>query len=383
MPITSNAPSGKSTKTGLILSLLLLALVVSWLLMEEPAPDAVPAKSPPLLPVTVVHLSPDSRQLSIKASGVTEPYWSTDIVPSVSGRLVNITRELEPGMLFDQGEVLVQLQDIQYQAELNDAKSQLANADMALALALHKQTVALKTAGNLKTPYARHEPQVNAAKAAKNAAESAVKNARQRLIDTRITTPFSAVILSTHATLGQWVQSSEKLLTIASRDSLNVRVELPAQLWDRLDDIRPGQPAQVITPSGHTWPATVRYLNPVRDQKTRQRTLVLKVADPYQAEAPLLPDQHVSVALPGKELINIYTTPASALTSDGNIWTVNSNNELVLEPVDIIEQNVDSTLIRFRKRPEAARTIVRFPLASMLEGQQIMPRTLTDTEMQL
>lgn len=278
-------------------------------------------------------------------------------------------------MLLKQGETLVQIEPSRYQAAMQRANSELANAELKLARVRYEQQVAKRTGGKLRTAFARHEPQVAAAEAERRAARTNLNEARQRLQDSTIAVPFDAIVLSRTVTPGQWLNEGDNLLQIAASDSLDIEVFLTDKQWqqlqqpDQLADLETG--LQVIAPDGQRWPARVRYLNPVRDSQSRQRSLVLAVDQPYQAAKPLLIDQQVSVELPGKVQLNVFMLPASVLTDDGQLWTLDDKDQLQLETVVLVEQQDQQVWLTFTEQPEQQRRVVRYPLNSMLVGQQV------------
>ncbi|MGY0217317.1 efflux RND transporter periplasmic adaptor subunit [Endozoicomonadaceae bacterium StTr2] len=359
----------------LIVSVVLLVVVICGLLLAGKSHEnSVSKQNRELLPVTVIHAVPESKQLTVKATGVTEAFWSTPVVTSVSGRVENLPADLEPGKLIAKGTLLVQQQQVDYQAAVDAASSRLAAAHLNYVTARHKQTVALNTANaRLKTPYARHEPQVAAAELEENAARSALNNARQKLEDTRINAPFDAIILSRRVTPEQWLQAGAEVFQIASSEWVDVRVELSGEVWRRLGDIQPGTPAQVITLTGARWPAEVRYLSPVRDQKTRQRSLVLKVARPYQGAAQLLPDQQITALFSGRSFASVLELPSSVLTDDGQIWRVDQQNLLRQTAVETLYEDAETVWVRIPEASAQQLQVVRYPLSSMLEGQEVKP----------
>ncbi|WP_179957675.1 efflux RND transporter periplasmic adaptor subunit [Exilibacterium tricleocarpae] len=356
-----------------IAAIVVFSGTVTWLSFYEAEAPLPAGDNAALLPVTVVALEPEAKTLSITTTGITEARWPTSVVAAVGGRVEMLATEAEPGNLVSRDQTLLQLRSTDYRAAVDAAASRLADARLTLAREQHEQTVTLKTGGRLTTPFARRELQVAAAKAEVNAAESALADARQRLSDTHVKAPFTAIVLERHVTPGQWVQTGEPLLRIAASESLDVRVELPARLWQRLGNVSSRTQAEVITPTGGRWPAGVRYLSPTRERETRQRSLILKVATPYQGEHPLLPDQQVDVVFSGPAQADVFAAPASVLTTDGQVWTVDANGQLVLEDIEILHEGINRVLIRFESRRQQPRRLVRYPLGSMLEGQQVAP----------
>ena len=354
------------------IALLILTLVVLGL--SEPEHMVTNVELDQHLPVTFVKLSPQSRHISRKLTGVTQARWPTQMVASVAGRVVTLPDNLEPGRLIKQHELMLALQDTAYLAEVERAASDLAIAELTLAKTRYEQTVAKKTSGRLSTPFARMEPQVAVAEQEVKAAKSALLYAKQRLADTKMYPPFSAIILQHYVTPGQWVQTGEQIFHIASSDSIDIKVEVPESVWQQLGQLQEGRQAQVISQAGNLCQGNIRYINPMREAITRQRSVIIKVATPFKGEFPLLPDQQVQVTFSGPKQEQIIEAPASALTEDGFVWTIHESQMLRKESVILLQQNSESIWVRFSQQPELDRDIVVYPLGSMVEGRLVQPK---------
>lgn len=371
-----------SGRKWLILSVTVLTLVILWLVFMVPGTEQAEEKEIPLLPVSIVSLNAQDHQITVSASGVSQARWPTNLVAAVDGRVTHLPDNTEPGSLVEAGQSLLEIQSIQYQAAVDAAQSRLANARLSLEKTLHEQTVAKKSGGKLKTPYARYEPQVQSARAEVKAARSALENARQRLADTHLKAPFAAIILERKVTPSQWLQTGSHTFLLAARDSIDIKVEMAESAWGQLENIQPGSAVTVTTSNNDIWTGEIRYINPVREKSTRQRSLTVKVANPYQPQAnnnqpnsrlPLLPDTQVEITFDGSKQQQVFVAPASVLTEDGAIWTLNPQNQLTLEQVDLLVQDIDQVVVRFRQQPAAERRIVLYPLGSMIEGQAVLP----------
>ncbi len=372
---TDKKPAARNNKALIfICSLLSLLGVMTWVFSaEEPSP--VVTQEPRLLPVTVVEVFPQPRRLTVSASGLTEARWPSTVIAAVPGRIESLSDALEPSELINTGQLLVKQQDVVYQSDIDAAASRVSQAAMNLSREKHEQTIALRSSARLQTPFARHEPQVEAATLELKAAKSALANARQRLADTRITSPYEAIILERMATPGQWAQAGETLFRIADSSFIDVRVPLPSRLWNRLESPSPGIEAKVKTAAGNEWPATIRYLSPMRDKQTRQRSLILTVEKPYHQVPQLLPDQQVTATFTGKELADVVVAPVSVLTPDGYVWAVDEQNRLRKTEAQRIFEDDDEVWLRVQSAPDTRLRLVRFPLSSMMAGQAVSPKT--------
>jgi RND family efflux transporter MFP subunit len=358
----------------LIVSILLLVITISGLVLYD-AEDKVEKKiGNTLLPVTVVTLTPQSKNLIVSATGITQARWITKLVAVVEGRVDSLAENLEPGMLVDSDQVLLRQKSGAYQAAVDGAISQLAMAKLALEKTIHQQTVAKASKAKLLTPYARFEPQVQSAKDSVNAAKSSLKNARQQLADTQIKSPFPAIILERQVTPGQWLQAGQQLFLLADQDSIDVKVEIPDSDWNQLASTAINAAALVTTNENEQWSASIRSITPTRDRSTRQRSLILKISSPYVAlpeRKVLLPDTQVKIEFSGKKESQIFVIPSSALTEDGDIWTLDEQDQLQLEHVQLFSQTVEEVVVRFKENSLQTRRIVLYPLGSMIQGQQV------------
>lgn len=352
---------------------LLLILVGWWFLSEQPAKQGAVEDSLPAPDVSVLEVIPAEANFEVQATGVTLARWSTDIHASVSGRVETLPDGLEPGSLLANGALMVALDDTAVRAELAAAEARLAQAELEQSRIENEQFVAKQvTRGKQLSAYGRFEPHLAAARAEVASAQAALTSARRRLSDCRVAAPFPAIVLEQWVTPGQWVSAGERLFRVAASESIDVKAELPAAEWARLSDLAVGSVASVVSPDNQVWPATVRYLSPTMDPTTRQRSLVLQVALPYARRAPLLADQQVRVRFAGAAEANVVSAPATALTADGQVWSL-QDGLLQLEAIELLRERNETIWFRYLEAPRQPRLLVRFPLSSMLQGQRGKP----------
>lgn len=348
----------------------LLVLVGLWLMAEQQSAAMVEKPKELGLTVTVVETIPADAQLEVNTTGITQPRWATEVIASVSGRVIHIANNAMPGSLIRKGEILASLQDTFYQSELSAAQARVSEAELNLAEMLTRQYVA-KRGDKAKSSFGRLEPHVKAAEAHREAARGALASSQQRLADTQIKAPFDSVVIADLIHPGQWINEGDVLFRVAASDYLDIKVELSEQAWQRLNSLQQGPYKITIeAPDGQQWQASVRYLSPIMDAVTRQRSLMLQVADPFQRETPLLADQQVDVVFGGNSQSYVVSAPASVLTEDGKVWSV-SEQSLLLEEIELLDMRPDSVLFRYKNRPHQNRQLVRFPLTNFVEGQAV------------
>ena len=355
-----------------------LVLTLLWVLWEEPSEQENIEQSAPIYTVTVQSVSPQTSSISVNAIGLTKARWPVDVIAAVSGRVVQLPEHTEPGNLLSKDTLLVAIQDTAYVSEFSAAQAKVEQARLELARYKHEQYVASKVGGKNKlSAFGRFEPHVAAAEAEVRASLAAEQFAKQQLQDTKINTPFDAVIMERTVTPGQWVNAGERLFALAASTELDVKVELSTTDWQRLDVLfKSGSNkthiATVRAPDGSQWQASLRYISPSMDATTRQRSMMLRVSEPYKvknSDLPLLPDQQVAVLFNGTELQNVVEAPATVLTEDGKVWSL-ADGKLLLEEVEILQELPEIVKYRYVNNPVEPRSLVRFPLSTMLEGQR-------------
>lgn len=356
-------------------AIILLVGVVLWIanesesaLLNESAQDPQEIVG---LTVSAIEVVPQSASSNVTAFGVAKARWPLDVVSPVSGKISALPIDLEPGTTLKQDALLTGIVDTLFRYELSTAQARLSQAELELARYKHEQYVATQINGKQKlNAFGRFEPHVAFAQAELIAAQAQVAFSLQRLADTKIVSPFNAIVLEKYVTPSQWVNEGDVLFKLASTNYLDVSVEIPDESWQRLALNDNKVTANVRSASGKSWLATTRYINPQLNPQTRQRSIVLQVAAPFESNESLQPEQQVNVTFKGKTQHNVVFAPATVLTPDNNVWTV-SNGQLLLESVEVIEEQSDRIMLRFIEAPEKQRTLVLFPLSSMLAGQKV------------
>ncbi|WP_051303539.1 efflux RND transporter periplasmic adaptor subunit [Psychromonas aquimarina] len=359
----------------ILISLLLFASAAAAVLIIEPQSAPVQPASQIYQPVTVVHATPGSFVPSVTLLGTTHARWLSEVKAQVSGDVVHLDKTLEPSSLVKKDQQLLALDTTHLTSRVAEAQSQIKQAELNLLREQHEQTVALKMLSKQNSSaYARKEPQIALAAAALEQAKQALKSTRKQLSDAAVSAPFDAMIIRRDVSPGQYVESGQSLFTLTSSDSIDVQVPVSESKWGLLSRGLSRPTIMVIDRQGREWPGLLRYIAPQADQKTRQRQIVLSVAGPYSSSPRLLPEQQVWVKITLDPQQNAVQVPGSALTRDGQIWIVDADNKLAVQSVELLEQGADSAWVTFIHDPEEARSIVQFPLASMLEGQRVSPQ---------
>ncbi|MEZ9159847.1 efflux RND transporter periplasmic adaptor subunit [Vibrio lentus] len=357
------------------------AIFIALVVVDELEPEATqPVKKEAVLaPVSVLEVTPSQHQSTLTVLGVTAARWPVQLKASSSAQLKWLDESIEPGNLVNKGDVLARLDTSAVDANLAQALSSLKQAELELKQAKHEQTVALKML-NPKTSssFARREPQLLAAKANLKQAKQAYLSAQKLLEESEITAPFDAVIMERHISPREWIEAGQVTFELAASDSIDIELPISEMHWQQVQAALTEPSITVVSRSRNQWPAKVRYVSPQVDSVTRQRQVVLSVEEPYQSKPRLFPNQQVQAVVNLRLKDNVVSVPLSAMTRDGYVWTLDSNDRLRKESVSLIGQGNQVLDIRFNQQSEQVRRVVQYPLSSMLIGKQVEPNFYQD-----
>lgn len=358
----------------IILGLSLIACSVVLIDALEPEQSQPPTKAALKQPVTVIQTIPKAHRPTITLLGTTQARWPVEMKAPTTAKLLWLAEKSEPGTLVKRGDILATLDTTHLKSQLAQAHSAVKQAELNLQREQHEQTVALKMLSpERSSAYARHEPQIASARAELIQARENYTSARQYLNDATVSAPFDAVILRRGISPGQRLENGDVMFELAASDSLDIRLPVPEFQWPVISTGLDNTLIQVTDRQGQQWSASIRHISPLADRDSRQRQLVLAVNQPYQKNPGLLPNQQVTVDITLAIHNAVSEVPLSSLTRDGQVWTVDENDQLRRETVTLLEENQHYAYIVFEENPDRARTVVTYPLLSMLPGTEVSP----------
>jgi len=269
--------------------------------------------------------------------GAAEPHYQLSLTAQVSGRVKDVSPNLEPGARVADGQWLARLEDSDIRATVASAEYDLASARQALLEEEREQVQdrsEWKASGMRGTPESDlvlRDPQLATAQAAVVNAQAALDSARVNLDQTTILAPFDALVVARAISPGSYVQAGEKVATLYSTDRVEVAVALSARGWANLPDIAglsgPDGPAVTLVDvaSGQTWEGCVVRAEGHRSATTRQRNLIIAVDAPLDRDPTLLPGTFLQARVPGRLVDGLWKLPSAALSQRGDVWIVDAD----------------------------------------------------------
>lgn len=174
----------------LIVALIILAASILYTrqLIAEQAdnrrpPQTIQAQRPDVAVLTVAGATYNAK---IHGYGDAQTHYSLTLTAQTNGHVTRQSTQLESGCQVKKGDVLIQLEDSDYQSAVADAGSELASARLSFlkeqreANQAQAEWHASGLSGEPDSDLVLHKPQLDAAKAAVAKAEAALASAEQK-----------------------------------------------------------------------------------------------------------------------------------------------------------------------------------------------------------
>lgn len=349
-------------------AILVIAVVLAQIIMSNP-PEAKrrgPSKTPQMT-VEVNKLEPVVYQVQLNSFGTVKPRTESVLVSQASGQIRYLSDNFRDGGFFEEGEVLLKLDDRDHQADVKIAEANWLDAKQNLAEEKARAEQALtdwKRLGKKGTPNSLvlREPQLAAAKAKLLSAEAQLAKAKLALERTQIVAPYAGRVLAKKVDLGQVVSMNSQLADIYAVDFVEIRLPIKNQdlaLIDLPEEFR----GQQLANNGA---ATVKFNsalneqhwigNLVRtegaiDEQSQQLYVVAQIQDPYAFETtdgsqrPIKIGQYVSAEISGKLLSNALVIPTKSIYQGSYVYTV-EEGVLLRKDISLLWKNESEAVIK-------------------------------------
>ncbi|MEM8960364.1 MAG: efflux RND transporter periplasmic adaptor subunit [Acidobacteriota bacterium] len=343
----------------------------------------------PLLAVTVIPSKPVRTRPVVRSYGEVTARFRTILRAETAGTLLSVTSQADSGRRVRRGTVLMKLDDSRLVEALARAEADVGDAHVRLSeenLRAQQAAADWDRIGNGEpaSEFLLREPQRESARLTIAAAEAAVLEARNNLDRAVIRAPFDAVVVRRHASLGSYVQPGTELLELDSSNRVEVRLPLSSEDWELLppESELLGWPVALASSSSssHVWRGQVSRIEQHVVSESRQRSLVVTVADPLDLDPPLFPGTFVRAKMEGRELNDVLKLPVSAMTERNEIWFVDTEGRLARAPVEAMLTSDGLILVRLSPPIPTAEVldVLVHPMASYLPGIAVDKKVVDD-----
>lgn len=325
--------------------LLAITLCLVWFIFNN-KPKAQKFRKTPIQKIRTTAIKPlqQSYTVWIPTFGVVQPKNQSLMIAQVSGKVTAVSDHFRDGAFFEKGDLLLSIDDTDYQAQLTIAEAELKQAEFSYEDEKARSKQAVKDwykLGNKASPptLVSRELQLNSSQSNLQASIAKVQQAQLNLDRTKVYAPYAGRVLDLNVNIGQVVNSGSTLGQIYAVDSAEVRLPLKAHQLHHIDlpetyrDNTNNNSALLaqfsIESAGknYQWQANINRVEGTIDTQTRQLYVVAEIEDPYgsrqDGSPPVKIGQFINAMIKGNELKNVVLLPHSAVYSDNYINIIN------------------------------------------------------------
>lgn len=330
-----------------------------WIMQSSPeASQGRQVQAKPLL-VETQTLARQDYQITIHSFGTVQARRRAEVHALVSGQVLEVSEQFKAGGVVSEGDVLMVLDASEYTLALQEARSQLANAELALAEEIARSEQAARDwskqdRSQIATDYALRKPQLKAARANLETAKAQLAMAELNLERCQVKSDFSGRILETFVEVGSVVNPGLALATGYETQAAEVRLPVDAKSLPYLD--LPEQTVPVDAKNGAKNKTPVMFRNPlvepreewsghlVRteaavDSGSQQLYIVAQIDNPFLAKQgdtrqTLKLGQYLDAEILGRKLEQVIVVPSASVYQGRYVYIVEdgrlSKREIVI-----------------------------------------------------
>jgi membrane fusion protein (multidrug efflux system) len=318
------------------------------------------AGGPPAMPPMPVDVDTARRQSvvdAVRATGRIEAQQAIELRPDEQGRITDIL--FREGQFVERGTPLVKVDDAMLKAQ-----SERAKADRDLS------TQQLERVRRLRAQNAAAPADLERAEAAARSAEAGLALLELQLERTTVRAPFSGAIGQRFVSVGDYVTTQTRLLTLQTVDPQRAVIEVPERYAVKL---RPGQVVEfsIASQEGRTFRGRVDFIDPVVQGESR--TILVKASAPNPGRL-LKPGMFIEAQLATDTRANAIVVPEDAvqpMRAANVVWAVVDGKA----SRRVVTLGVRSAgVVEILNGVQAGETVVVGGLERMGEGMPVAPR---------
>ena len=369
------------------LLLLVLGAILTYTLVNTgPKMKKAPPKIWKLPGVKVISVTAESITIPVSTRGLVHPTTKIQLTSEVSGVITKVSPKLVNGAYFKKGEMLLKINPSHYEAELNNAKANVASAKHHLV----KTKAATRTSDAVdfdieRSDLAKGKPQMREAQAKYTAALSAMRLAKRSLENTTIIAPFDGRVASKLANIKEHTTIGKPVAEIYAIDSVELRLPLSEIQMALVDipqrysgeSISGNEPNVILEDTKHQfrWHGKINRSEGSVDPRNRLTFVVARVEDPYARDPeqpgrpPLTMGSFVEATIQGIQHNNIFSVPRKAIHNMNEIWTLDDENRLHVKNVDILYRGKDRIYVK--EGLEDNERVILTPMKAVVENMEV------------
>ncbi|WP_138464791.1 efflux RND transporter periplasmic adaptor subunit [Poseidonocella sp. HB161398] len=296
---------------------------------ETAVPQTLDAAGHAAIDVVAIDSTAEAVDSAVVLRGRTEADRSVEVKAQISGLVISAPKP--KGSFVSEGEVICEIDPGTRYADLEEARAQLAEAEIS-------NTAAERLSKGGYTS----ETQAVAARAQLESARAAVARAETEIARLQIAAPFDGLLETDSAELGSLMQTGSACATVIRLDPVRLVGFLPET---QVSQVETGAVARARLADGTVKEGRVSFVSRSADAATRTFRVDIEVPNP---DVSVRDGQTAEIAIE-VEGSRAHLVPQSALTLDDDgtmgLRTVDGENRVRFLPVKVLRDTAEGMLV--------------------------------------
>lgn len=336
--------------------------------------------------VEVKNLHKEDITIIVKGFGTVRAHINVEIVPQVSGNIVEKNPQFRAGGFIPAGQFIVKIDPSDYELALRQANASVAQArvkletEQAEAIVAEQEWYGLNPNTEPNNPLVLRKPQIRQAQAELESALAKLAEAELELDRTIIKMPIDLCILKDEIDLGQLATVGKSIGSGFGTDKAEVQVPLEdgdlkwfnTQINQNTSDFSPSKVIVGVDFAGgfHQWNGIVKRTVGQVDLNSRMIDVVIEIDKPFNNldKPDLLPGTFVEVSIIGHKVKNAFSIPRDAVHKADTIWLV-QQGRLRIKKIDIIRSDKDFAYVK--EGLKDGDMVIVSPMDAVIDGMKI------------
>ena len=359
---------------------LLLSILIAFLMILNKPSAELKDKEISVPYVRTMMLLPQTVNAQISSQGFIKPKSELNIISQLNARVEWVSKKMEEGSSFSQGDTLIKLDQRDYELALITAEANVLNAKVNLQRERAESDLANKEWGRVGdgsgSALALRKPQLAQAEANFEASKANLERAKRDMDRAIFIAPFDGRVRSRSADIGTTTFPGTPLGSIYATEKFEIQLPIADQdvKFTGLDfnglQIPYEKQLEVsINLNGDIVKGKIIRAEAEVDPKTRMLSVIASVGENNsEVGNQVLVGQYAQALITGTEINDVYVIPRNNIRNQ-SLWVVNSNMELMNRPVGVLRYENKYALVN--EGIEEGDRLLTSRLSSLINGQKV------------
>ena len=285
--------------------------------------------------------------ISLDSFGTAQPSVQTTLTSQVSGKVIYVNDKFKNGAYFKKGDLLVQIEDLDYISDEKIAQAQLVLAKQALLeeQAKSKQAKEDWEKFNIKgkpNSLVLRVPQLQSAKANLMAAQAQLAKAKLNSKRTKILAPYDGRVIEKNVSIAQVISSNEQVGTIFSSDVIEVRLPIKNKDLNLIDIDKKAGVKFNSEVSNTVYNGKIVRSESSIDTNTKQLYLIAEIKENSKK---IKIGEYLKAKIQAKRLKNVMVIPNDSIYQSSYVY-LEKDGFLQRNQIEILWQDDNNTLVK-------------------------------------